>query len=495
MKNKKAVGTLLKPTEAVEAEIAILGSVLRDCKILDSLGDLPLEAFTKPENRVTFQLMAALHLDGVNFDVMALTAYAREKKQLKECGGEVYLSLIDQRAYTAGSVDYFLQIVRRNHAKNAAALVLANASEISGNGIAPEDVPALIAETIEKLQQIHGDSTRGKELPIEFFTPSQLRNFKPPEGHCLVGDQHIVHGEIFIIGGAGGIGKSRATVALAVAGATGKPWFGYETHAKFRTMIVQNENGMFRLSQDLRDLDVPKLDDYLRVCAPPPMGLAFHSPEFRSYLLREIRAFGPDLLVIDPWSAVASDDKQKEVKEAFDAIRAVVSNKAMSPAIGIVAHTKKPRAEERADGRALLHLLSGSNMIGTVPRCVFVLQAASNDTIDERVVWTCCKNNNGQMGARSAWFRRNGLFAPVPNFDWETFDNVNDKPTKKLSVAQLVEFIGEQRTVKRSILTDELIERFDVSKRTVDYALEAAFSEELIDKDKNGLIYAKTGTF
>ena len=50
------------------------------------------------------------------------------------------------------------------------------------------------------------------------------------------------------------------------------------------------------------------------------------------------------------------------------------------------------------------------------------MQAASDDTTDNCVVWTCCKNNDGELGSRSAWERRNGLFAPVTDFDFEAFD-------------------------------------------------------------------------
>jgi Mrp family chromosome partitioning ATPase len=54
---------------------------------------------------------------------------------------------------------------------------------------------------------------------IEFFTPSQLSEFIPPEGFKLVGDYHIQRSSPFVIGGAPGVGKSRGAVALAVAGA------------------------------------------------------------------------------------------------------------------------------------------------------------------------------------------------------------------------------------------------------------------------------------
>ena len=92
------------------------------------------------------------------------------------------------------------------------------------------------------------------------------------------------------------------------------------------------------------------------------------------------------------------------------------------PAIGIIAHTRKPKAEERHSGRALLNLLAGSYILGSVPRTVWVLQAASSDGEDTRVIWTCCKNNDGDLGPRTAWVRQNGLFQPLPEFDWVSFD-------------------------------------------------------------------------
>jgi hypothetical protein len=48
-----------------------------------------------------------------------------------------------------------------------------------------------------------------------------------------------------------------------------------------------------------------------------------------------------------------------------------------------------------------------SYVLGSIPRTVFVLQSASDDPEEDRVVWTCCKNNDGELGQRSAWQRRN----------------------------------------------------------------------------------------
>ncbi len=265
---------------------------------------------------------------------------------------------------------------------------------------------------------------------LEFLRPSELRDYRPPEGIVLAGDCHVTRGSVFVIGGAPGVGKSRGAVGLGVAGATGADWFGLTVHARFRTMIVQNENGRFRLSREFADLDCATLEDFVRVCPPPPLGLAFDRIEFQEALAAAIADFRPDVIVVDPWNAVARDEKAKDYLETFNAIRAVIPTGDNAPALGIVAHTRKPRGDERTTGRGLLNLLAGSYVLGSIPRCAFVMQSASDDPTEDRVVWTCCKNNDGELGQPTAWQRRNGLFAPVKDFDWTEFDRpASDRPT------------------------------------------------------------------
>src|SRR5262249_35308545 len=259
-----------------------------------------------------------------------------------------------------------------------------------------------------------------------FRSAMQLKTFTPPPGMILVGDCHIVKGSVFVIGGAPGVGKSRSAVTLAVAGATGHDWFGLTVHRGFKTMIVQTENGEFRLAREFQQLDCDALENFVRVCPPPPYGLCFRRDDFRSQLEAAITDFAPDVVVYDPWNAAAREQDSREYLDTFDALKSVLPIGDSAPALGIIAHTRKPKTDERASGRALLNLLAGSYVLGSVPRSAFVMQAASDDTTDNRIVWTCCKNNDGELGARSAWERRNGLFVPVPGFDWESFDNPHD---------------------------------------------------------------------
>jgi Mrp family chromosome partitioning ATPase len=95
------------------------------------------------------------------------------------------------------------------------------------------------ADAREQLNAILAQPAREPERPlIEFRSPLELKSFTPPPGLVLVGDCHIVRGLVFVIGGAPGVGKSHASVALAVAGATRREWFGLSLHCHFKTMII-----------------------------------------------------------------------------------------------------------------------------------------------------------------------------------------------------------------------------------------------------------------
>ena len=66
------------------------------------------------------------------------------------------------------------------------------------------------------------------------------------------------------------------------------------------------------------------------------------------------------------------------------------------------------------------------------------MQSASDDVAEDRIVWTCCKNNDGELGDRSAWIRCNGLFDPVSDFDWDAWNS--DGLAVKAEKLKLIKF-------------------------------------------------------
>jgi hypothetical protein len=230
--------------------------------------------------------------------------------------------------------------------------------------------------------------------------------------------------------------------------------FGLTVHRQFRVMIVQTENGEFRLAREFAELDCDALEDFVRVCPPPPYGLCFGREGFKDQLAQGIADFAPDVVFYDPWNAAARKQDSEEYLETFDALRSVLPQGDAAPALGIVAHTRKPRHDERTSGRALLNLLAGSYTLGSVPRTVFVMQVASDETTDNRIVWKCCKNNDGELGRRSAWERRNGLFAPVVDFDWDDFDALEKDKREKITESHM-----------RSVFADGPLTRQEAAKQ------------------------------
>ena len=173
----------------------------------------------------------------------------------------------------------------------------------------------------------------------------------------------------------------------------------------------------------------------------------------------------------------------KDYLEAFRSIRAVIPAGETSPALVIVAHTRKPKGDSRPTGRELLHELAGSYGLGSVPRTVFIMQHASADTEDNRIVWTCCKANDArQLGARSAWLRCNGLFQPVQDFDWKEFDAPSrDRLTiTESDVAEV--FDHGKRELSRKLAVEELAERTGCKTAACYNALKK-FAKQLLEHE------------
>jgi hypothetical protein len=201
-----------------------------------------------------------------------------------------------------------------------------------------------------------------------------------------------------------------------------------DAHRQFRTMIIQTENGRHRLKQEYTDRNCEQLDEWIRVSEPPPFGLTLSHPEFRSEIQGEIESFKPECVILDPWNAATHDDRQRDYAETFEALRDLLPKGEDKPALGIVAHTRKPNAgEKRTGGTGLIHILAGSHMLASLPRSIFVMIRGSEDEQGDSIVWCNPKNNNGPLAVRSAWYRRNGCFAPDQDFDWTEFDKPPDK--------------------------------------------------------------------
>jgi len=280
---------------------------------------------------------------------------------------------------------------------------------------------------------------------VEFYTPEEILAYEPPKDLVLVGDCQIQRGGITVLGGAAGIGKSLATTSLAVSGATGKSWLGLPVHHKFKTLIVQAENGLYRLHKELKKLDCPQ-QIYGSVKFSEPL-IDLRDPKYCKSLDNELRAFKPGCVVLDPFSSIAMDDTVAAYTEALTLIEKQFLSKEPKPAVVIVAHPRKPkRNEAKPKGRELMHELAGSHKLTSRARCVFMLESTNNRRLFKL---TCAKNNNGEVGGESLLRFESGQFVP------ETTISLSEvqagKKKSGISLAQIKEILEEPLTRKEAV--------------------------------------------
>ena len=268
------------------------------------------------------------------------------------------------------------------------------------------------------------NSATGNEAPkkrlIEWLTPKDIFEFETPPDYHIVGDSFIFRGGMMVIGGAAGAGKSRALTWLGLCGVFETPWFGMKTHRKFKTMILQAENDEVRLKEELRGAGVQweDIQDSLRITRIPHYGINLADKDFQAQLRGDVADYGPDVLSLDPWNRCVSDAMQKDYRYAIDGLYACLPDKMEDqPCLVIGAHTRKPKEAEKANGRELLNLLSGSLILGSAARSAIFLQNVSSDETDKRIVCTIAKCNNALLPGSTAWERANGPFTPLPDFD------------------------------------------------------------------------------
>jgi hypothetical protein len=337
--------------------------------------------------------------------------------------------------------------------------------------------------------KIEPESEQGKtprEPRIRFYKPSELVAYEPDANAVLVGDCHIMRGEVSVIGGEPGVGKSTVATELGVCGATGTDWLGLPVKVKFKTLIIQNENGRYRLRSEYmaRGLGA-EIDEHILVSEPPPYGMTLTNPEFLEDVRAMIDSFRPDIVVFDPWNSAARDDKAADYSAAFEALKSLLPTGADRPALVIVAHTRKPQPQDkRAGGSSIMHNLAGSYVLTSVPRAIFVMVRGTPEETDNSIVWFNPKNSNGPCAARSAWERSPAGFIHLPDFDWKAFDGGEGGRTV-MQVEHLREALGSEKWL-RSEAVKRLMGVTGLGERACQNALKpnGKFSVYLFFEDK-----------
>lgn len=428
------------PPHSLEAERGALGCVLLTQSTAEAdslLLQLRSRLFFDLRHRTLHDELVQLRFENHAVDLVVIGNWLKGRNKIEACGGVHYISEHGEQTPSVANFSYYLAILEDKHLRRQTMARAARMAELAAaEGLTMEQLKTEFSELLESVER---SATAGAPL-IQLWTIAEAKAYRPDPSTFLIGADMVTRGDLTVIAGPPGVGKSRLANTLAFTGARGTgTWMGYEIKRRFRTLILQSENNPRRIQSEVAGLPA-ELNDFVRISLPCFMD--FGNPAFRAELRRIFDRWPFDVLVIDNMTDVAKADSREDFIEALDSIRASLPVHPHTPAIILLAHLRKARGGEQwrpKRGRELLDELSGSFALGAKARTAFVLQPASSDHDDDRVIFDCGKSNNDVPLPMSCWFRRNGEFQPCPDFDFDQWLSGDDAGRKVISEAMMAD--------------------------------------------------------
>jgi len=132
--NKSIIGRI--PPQDLEAEKAVLGSVMIRPGVMDEIVDLITpESFYASRHATVFETMVELWQKGQPIDLLSVSAKLKDKSKLESIGGSSFLAELSSVVPASVNARYYAQIV---YSKSALRGLIAAAEEIAQMGFASE---------------------------------------------------------------------------------------------------------------------------------------------------------------------------------------------------------------------------------------------------------------------------------------------------------------------------------------------------------------------
>jgi replicative DNA helicase len=141
------------PPHSLEAEMALLGSVLLRPDSMDEIVDcITPDSFYSEKNRLIFETMAELAKKGSPIDMLSLSSRLKEKSQLKIVGGNPYLTEIVNTVPSAAHLMYYAEIVQKKSMMRKLIRASEDISNLGYNEI--EDLDSLLDQAEKRIFEV-----------------------------------------------------------------------------------------------------------------------------------------------------------------------------------------------------------------------------------------------------------------------------------------------------------------------------------------------------
>jgi replicative DNA helicase len=316
------------PPHSVEAEQAVLGSLLLDPAAWDNVADVVTENdFYRPDHQLIFAAIGALSGESKPCDVVTVSQYLEGTGKLDAAGGLAYLGSVARDTPTAANVRAYADIVRE---RSLLRQLIRAGTEIATAGYGSEGVSAreLVDRAEQRVFDIAEGSFRKREgaLPVRQLLPAVIDQIDDwhnnpdklrglPTGFIefdkLTGG--LRPGDLVIVAGRPSMGKTTLAVNMAEYAAVHP---GTRASVAIFSMEMPSEQVITRMLSSIGGVPLNNLrsgkisdDDWVRITSATSQlseakifvdeTPALNPTELRARARRVKREHGLNLIVVD----------------------------------------------------------------------------------------------------------------------------------------------------------------------------------------------------
>lgn len=214
------------PPHSLEAERAVLGSMLRDSRTIPEVQlilrpEQADELFHSDAHKRIYRCMIDLHQRG-SVDLVLLSTELHVRQEIQEVGGYDYLAQIVSETPTAANATYYAEIVREKAISRALVYVGTDIIRDSSDEVAPAD--ELLHQAASKIEILLSRGAGSGTASIHKELHSILDDMDKPLEHCKSFSTGIVAldntfnleaGTMTIMGARPSVGKSLVLLQIA----------------------------------------------------------------------------------------------------------------------------------------------------------------------------------------------------------------------------------------------------------------------------------------
>lgn len=343
-RNKDGGGDDLPP-QSREAEMCLLGSMLRDNSIIpDMMRIVGAEHFYLDAHQKIFLAIIDLGEQGSAIDAVLLAEELKARKQVEDIGGYSYLGKLWDAAPTAANAESYAGIVLEKWQRRQLILTASGLAQDARDGCPIDE----LTKRLSKLDQ--GMSGGRGRREVEIFTAAELIQTELPQAKQVV--RELIPEGFNICAGKPKLGKSWLVLDISLAVSFGGSALGRFSVSAGDVLYLALEDTKGRLKKRLETNLKKQLGT-----VPDRLHLARQWPRLDQggyeELVEWIKAH-PDarLIVIDTWAKFRpSRIRGSDTYEEDYAHASLIKKLADDHAVGIVAvhHCRKMGAQDPLD--------------------------------------------------------------------------------------------------------------------------------------------------